>query len=76
MEEHKIRLINEYKQLKIKYDKLHRILVKELAGTLEFELTCPVDLLRTQAKIMQMYLNVLEIRADIEGIDYDELIGR
>lgn len=59
----------EYKQLKERYDKLHSMLVKYEAGTLEFTPNCPIDLLKEQAAAMGKYLYVLEVRAQIEGID-------
>ncbi|MBR2582887.1 MAG: hypothetical protein IKD61_05780 [Oscillospiraceae bacterium] len=71
MEEYKIRMQQEYKQLKERYTKLHKMLVKYDAGTLDFEPTCPVALLRDQKSTMGHYLNVLEIRAEIEKIPLD-----
>lgn len=68
MEDYKLRMINEYKNLKEKYNKLHRMLVKYDAGKLDFILTCPIDLLRKQASIMGQYLYALETRAVIEGV--------
>lgn len=69
MEDYKLRMINEYKELKGKYDRLHRMLVKYDAGKLDFTPTCPIDLLRKQASLMGQYLYVLETRAVIEGIN-------
>lgn len=69
MEDYKLRMIKEYKELKEKYTKLHNMLVKYDAGKLEFQLSCPVDLLREQAGIMGKYLYILEERAIIEDID-------
>lgn len=69
MEDYKLRMINEYKELKEKYDKLHKMLVKYDAGKLDFTPTCPIDLLRKQASFMGQYLYILEVRAVIEGID-------
>lgn len=69
MEDYKLRMINEYKELKGKYDRLHRMLVKYDAGKLDFTPTCPIDLLRKQASIMGQYLYVLETRAVIEDIN-------
>ena len=71
MEDYKIRMINEYKELKEKYQKLHKMLVKHDAGNLGFTLSCPVELLRNQASVMGEYLYILEERAEIEGIDLD-----
>lgn len=59
----------EYKQLKERYDKLHNMIVKYEAGTLEFTPNCPLDLLKEQAAAMGKYLYVLEVRAQIEDID-------
>ena len=59
----------EYKQLKERYDKLHNMIVKYEAGTLEFTPNCPIDLLKEQSAAMGKYLYVLEVRAQIEDID-------
>ena len=69
MEDYKIRLANEYKELKERYEKLHRLLVKYDACTLGFDLNCPVDILREQAAVMGRYLYILETRAEIEKVD-------
>ena len=72
MEDYKVRFIKEYKELKEKYGKLHKMIVKAEAGTLDFELNCPLDLLKRQARAMVMYLNVLEIRAEMEEVNINE----
>lgn len=59
----------EYWQTKIRYNKLHKMVVKMEAGTLNFEPKCPLDLLKEQKKYMGNYLYTLEVRAEIEGID-------
>ena len=69
MEDYKERMRNEYRQLKEKYDKLHKIVVKYEAGTLDFSPECPVELLKRQKRAMGEYLNCLEIRAEIEGVE-------
>lgn len=68
------RFRGEYKQLKDRYNKLHRMIVKYDAGTLDFKPTCPIELLRRQKAAMGEYLNILEIRAEIENVRglYDE----
>ena len=43
MEDYKLRMINEYKELKGKYDRLHRMLVKYDAGKLDFTPTTKPD---------------------------------
>lgn len=63
------RMIAEYHELKDKYNKLHRMLVKHEAGTLDFELTCPIELLEHQANVMGEYLHILEVRAEIENVE-------
>lgn len=69
MEDYKLRMINEYKELKEKYNKLHKMLVKYDAGKLDFTPTCQIDLLRKQASFMRQYLYILETRAVIEDVD-------
>ena len=66
---YKERMAAEYHQTKDRYDKLHKILIKLEAGTLNFPITCPKALLEEQAHHMGMYLRVLEIRAEIEGVE-------
>lgn len=63
------RMIAEYHDLKDKYNKLHHMLIKHEADTLDFEPTCPIELLEHQASVMGEYLKVLEIRAEIEGVE-------
>ena len=65
---YKDRMAAEYRELKERYDKLHRIIVKYEAGTLDFTPSCPIELLKKQAKAMGEYLYVLEVRAEIEGV--------
>ena len=72
MEDYKCRMIEEYKQTKERYKKLHKMLVKYDAGTLDFELSCPVGLLREQKSTMGHYLNILEIRAEIENVPLED----
>ena len=44
--DYKYRFIAEYKQTKIRYEKLHKMIVKYEAGTLDFTPTCPIELLK------------------------------
>lgn len=67
--DYKERFKAEYYQTKMRYNKLHKMIVKYEAGTLDFKPTCHIDLLKEQAKCMGMYLRCLEIRAEIEKID-------
>ena len=68
-EDYKDRFKAEYLQTKIRYNKLHTMLVKNEAGTLDFKPTCPISTLMTQKRYMGEYLRCLEIRAEIEGIE-------
>ena len=68
-EDYKERFKAEYYQTKIRYDKLHKMLVKYDACTLDFTPSTPTHLLHEQAKYMGNYLRILEIRAEIEKIE-------
>lgn len=66
--DYKDRFKAEYLQTKIRYEKLHKMIVKYEAGTLNFEPACSLDLLRAQMHAMENYLHALELRAEIEKI--------
>ena len=66
--DYKARFVGEYVELKIRYNKLHKMLIKYEAGTLGFEPTCDISVLEDQAYHMGNYLKRLEIRAEIEKI--------
>lgn len=68
-EDYKERFKAEYWQTKIRYDKLHKIVLKYEAGTLDFEPKCSLDILKHQKSMMGHYLYDLELRAEIENID-------
>lgn len=63
------RMQAEYHDLKTRYEKLHRMVTKYEAGTLDFTPNCSLDLLRQQKRHMGEYLHDLEIRAEIEGVE-------
>lgn len=67
--DYKERMKNEYWEVKERYEKLHKMLVKYDAVKLEFTPTCPIELLKEQASVMGKYLYILETRAVIEGVD-------
>lgn len=67
-EDYKDRFKAEYWQTKIRYDKLHKMLVRYDAGLLTFEPT-NISLLREQASAMGRYLYLLEERAELEQIE-------
>lgn len=84
MEDWKRRLVEEYNQLKERYDKLRAFNNKrEVKGYLEDhnEAHTPeekraarkeyhvTELLRAQQRTMGEYLHLLELRAELEGID-------
>lgn len=58
----------EYYQTKIRYNKLHNMVVKLEAGTLNFTPTCDIEIFKKQLSMMGNYLYILEVRADIENI--------
>ena len=66
--DYKARFVGEYVELKIRYNKLHKMLIKYEAGTLGFEPTCDISILEDQAYHMDNYLEQLEIRSEIEKI--------
>ena len=59
----------EYYQTKIRYEKLHKMCIKYEAGTLDFTPNCSLELLKEQKSYMGNYLRILEIRAEIEGVE-------
>lgn len=64
-----VRMANEFWETKERYEKLHQMIIKLEAGTLDFKPKCPKALLRDQLDTMRHYLEVLAIRAEIEGVD-------
>lgn len=74
--DYKERFKAEYHQTKIRYDKLHKMLTKADAGTLEFAPTCPLELLREQKANMGKYLYCLEVRAEKEDIDLNRTMSK
>ena len=67
-EDYKERFKAEYYQTKIRYTKLHNMVVKYDANKLNFTPTCTIDLLKKQLSAMGQYLYCLEVRAEIEEI--------
>lgn len=68
-DDYKDRFKAEYYQTKIRYDKLHQLIIKMEAGTCDFTPSCSLDIHKQQAMHMGMYLHVLEVRAEIENIE-------
>lgn len=73
MDNYKQRMIEEYKQLAERLVKLGRLVEKHQSGALDFNLTCPIELLEDQYCAMRLYFNILAQRAIIEGIDLDDI---
>lgn len=69
--DYKDRFLAEYVQTKIRYEKLHKMIVKYEAGKLDFTPSCSLELLKKQASAMGNYLYILEMRAEIEGVDLE-----
>ncbi len=73
-EDYKERFIAEYVQLKVRYSKLNKMLVKYAltkklkTDYLGFEPSCSIELLAKQRDIMEEYMATLEHRAVIEEI--------
>lgn len=65
---YKLRFWAEYAQTKIRYERLHKLIIQMEAGTCDFKPDTPLELLKEQAKYMGSYLHILEVRAEIEKI--------
>lgn len=70
--DYKERFKAEYRQVKIRYEKLRTMINKYHAGILNFEPTCPIEKLEDQLYYMNEYMRALEVRALIENIDLRE----
>ena len=79
-EDYKERFKAEYHQTKLRYERLKALNTKiEAANTAKYAMPhvmlqepkhdCPETLLREQQNIMGQYLHILEVRAEIEGIE-------
>lgn len=63
------RFVIEYEELADRAEKLHAILTKYDAGVLDFTPQTPIGVLRAQLSVMCAYMEILEERAEFEGID-------
>lgn len=79
--DYKDRFFAEYWQTKIRYENLKKFTTKiEAAEAVKYEKKqiempkhdCPLHLLTEQQNVMRHYLHILELRAEIEGIDLDK----
>ena len=69
--DYKERFKAEYLQLKIRINGLSNMLKKYKEGRLTFKPNCSYELLHTQLVYMECYLNTLEERVKIEGIELE-----
>ena len=69
--DYKERFKAEYLQTKIRYEKLHKMIIKLDAGTLTFTPACSKTLLLEQKRYMGEYIRCLQVRAEIEGIELE-----
>lgn len=68
-DDYKERFKGEYYQVKERYERLRKMVVRYQAGTLNFESKCDLELLKSQLSAMRDYIYILEVRAQIEGIE-------
>ena len=59
----------EYLQTKIRYEKLHNLIIKREVGKHGFDTPIPFESWKTQAQHMGLYLYELEKQAAIHGIE-------
>ena len=69
MKDYQERMKKEYNELKDRYIKINQIIIKAEKGELDFELSCPLILLKQQRNVMKRYLDILEKRGFYEGIE-------
>lgn len=67
--DYKDRLKAEYFQTKIRYEKLHKLIIKNEVDMLNYVPYYSIDILKRQEKAMADYLYMLEMRAVIEKIE-------
>jgi len=65
------RLLIEYYELSDRLKKLRRTLVKINAGTVEFKGKSTMEMLYNQEKAMDTYKQILELRLEKEGIEFN-----
>ena len=68
--DYKERFKAEYNQAKNRYDGLSKMLNDWDNGTLSFIPTCPRAIYNFQLRAMKEYIDILEIRANIEKIEF------
>ena len=73
MEAYQVRYVKEYGELCVKYMKLNALLTKAEKGQLDFELNCPLELLKEQADVMWRYIVILWERSQYEKVDLNPI---
>ena len=71
MKAYKKRMIKEFDDLNDRCKKLEKTIRKFDAGKLEFELNCPITMLKEQHEAMLKYRACLKQRAIVEDIDLE-----
>lgn len=69
----KDRFIAEYMQVKIRYEKLHKLIVKREVGKCDFDTPIPLESWKEQAHHMGLYLYELEKQAVLHGIELPQV---
>lgn len=70
--DYKERFQAEYDQVVIRFCKLDNMLFRWARGKLDFEPSCPIEVLQAQRDAMSAYRRILECRAKIENIELME----
>lgn len=73
-EDWKDRFVAEYLQTKIRYEKLHALIVKREVGKHGFVTPIPLESWKTQVQHMGLYLYELEKQAAIHGIELPKVV--
>ncbi|MGT2812901.1 crAss001_48 related protein [Streptococcus minor] len=70
MEDYQKRVIEEYKQLKTRFIRLKNFIKEyDKGNTQDWDLQYPIEVLKMQCHAMQVYCQILEFRAKLDGID-------
>ena len=67
--DYKERFRAEYWQVRIRLEKLESMIKKWENRELDFIPTCPKSIYCLQINVMQVYINLLEARAELENIE-------
>ena len=67
MKDYQQRMTREYYDLYVKREKLAKIIRKAQLQELDFVLDTPIGILMTQCAVMDSYLCILKVRAELEN---------